>query len=588
MDQETLAWLTDPDSGCWDELGYQRFPLGEPELVDTVPPVIGWGEVRDHYDAVVIGSGAGGGVAAHVLAAAGCSVLVVERGRPLKSTEIGWDPVYNHRTAVFGFGEGVTPVGNPRAVKDKNGEQAVEPHDFRYHNNAVLLGGGPRLYGCQGWRFAPETFRMASEYGVPEGSALADWPITYDDLEPYYDLVEWEVGVAGAPGHTGDGPRSRGYPLPPFPPDRGGEMLADAAARLGWATAPVPLLINSQPYGGRPACANCSQCVGHPCPVDAKNGVHNTLLPQATAARAHILCDTLAARIDDGRGEVELRSEHGQRTVRADRIVVAAGAVETARLLMLSGLGNDWVGQCLQGHTYVLAHGHVDTDEPLSDGVGPGLAMATREHCHHNDGIIGGGMIADEYAVSPVQHWVMGSWFRPEHQRAAEAAGEIDEYGRPTGASARQALRDTYRRTIMIMGPIQEIPTCSAGLDLSAEVRDRWGLPVARFFGVQHEEDLRTAEFLGDRAKEWIAATGATDITGGSMGFQILSGGQHQAGTARMSHTPTGGAVDPEGKVWGCQRTYVADSALHVTNGGVNPVLSIMANSWRITNLLTR
>ena len=328
--------------------------------------------------------------------------------------------------------------------------------------------------------------------------------------------------------------------------------------------------------------------VGHPCPVDAKNGVHNTLLPRATAAGTHILCDTLAARVDDGRGEVELRSEQGQRTVRADRIVLAAGAVETARLLMLSGLGNNWVGRCLQGHTYVLAHGHVDTDEPLSDGIGPGLAMSTREHCHHNDGIVGGGMIADEYAVSPVQHWVMGSWFRPEHQKAAEAGGEIDEYGRPTGAFARQALRDTYRRTIMIMGPIQEIPTRSAGLDLSAEVRDRWGLPVARFFGVQHEEDLRTAECLGDRAKEWIAATGARDVTGGSMGFRILSGGQHQAGTARMSDTPMGGAVDPEGRVWGCERTYVADSSLHVTNGGVNPVLSIMANSWRVADLASR
>ncbi|MCY3910827.1 MAG: hypothetical protein OXF99_04890, partial [bacterium] len=89
MDQDTLRWLTDPDSGCWEELGYQRFPLGEPDLVDTVPPVISWGEVRDSYDAVVIGSGAGGGVVAHVLAAAGSSVLVVERGRALKSTEIG-------------------------------------------------------------------------------------------------------------------------------------------------------------------------------------------------------------------------------------------------------------------------------------------------------------------------------------------------------------------------------------------------------------------------------------------------------------------------------------------------------------------
>ena len=96
--------------------------------------------------------------------------------------------------------------------------------------------------------------------------------------------------------------------------------------------------------------------------------------------------------------EVELRSERGQRTVRADQIVLAAGAVETARLLLLSGLGNDWVGRCLQGHTYILAFGHVDTDKPLSDGIGPGLTIATREHCHHNDGIVGGGMLADEYS----------------------------------------------------------------------------------------------------------------------------------------------------------------------------------------------
>ena len=588
MDQETLRWLTDPDSGCWDELGYQRFPLGEPVLVDTVPPVIGWDEVRDRYDAVVIGSGAGGGVAAHVLAAAGCSVLVVERGRALSAADIGWDPVRNHRTAVFGFGESVTPDGNPRAVEDGDGERVVEPHDFGYHNNAVVLGGGPRLFGAQAWRFAPETFHMASEYGVPEGSALADWPIAYNDLEPYYDLVEWEVGVAGLPGHAGDGPRSRGYPLPPFPLDRSGEMLAAAADSLGWTTAPVPMLVNSRPYGGRPGCVNCGQCVGHPCPVDAKNGSHNALLPRAAAAGADILCDTQAARVDDVRGEVDLRSERGQRTVRADRIVLAAGAVETARLLLLSGLGNDWVGRCLQGHTYILAYGHVDTDEPLSDGIGPGLTIATREHCHHNDGIVGGGMLADEYVVSPVQHWVMGSWFRPEHQRAAEAAGETDKHGRPTGASARQALRDTFRRTIMLMGPIQEIPTRSAGLELSVGVRDRWGLPVARFFGVQHEEDLQTAAFLGDRGQEWVAATGASDVSGGSMGFQVLSGGQHQAGTARMSHTPAGGAVDPQGRVWGCERTYVADSALHVTNGGVNPVLSIMANAWRVADLLSR
>ena len=111
-------------------------------------------------------------------------------------------------------------------------------------------------------------------------------------------------------------PDPRGYPLPPFPLDRSGEMLAAAADSLGWTTAPVPMLVNSRPYGGRPGCVNCGQCVGHPCPVDAKNGSHNALLPRAAAAGADILCDTQAARVDDVRGEVDLRSERGQRTVR--------------------------------------------------------------------------------------------------------------------------------------------------------------------------------------------------------------------------------------------------------------------------------
>lgn len=126
-----------------------------------------------------------------------------------------------------------------------------------------------------------------------------------------------------------------------------------------------------------------------------------------------------------------------------------------------------------------------------------------------------------------------------------------------------------------------------AGLWLSSKVRDRWGLPVARFFGEQHPEDLRTSAFLAERAREWIEATGAEDVAAFAMPFRILSGGQHQAGTARMSDSPARGAVDPSGKVWGCERVFVADSSLHVANGGVNPVLSIMANAWRVAAGIT-
>ena len=587
MDDDTLRWLTDPASGCWEELGYQRFPHGQPDIVDTLPPTIEWREARDRYDVAVIGAGAGGGVAAHVLAATGASVLVVELGSALRAEEIGWDPLRNHRTAMFGFGESVSPAGHPRAVTIGSGELAVEPADFRYQNNALVLGGGTRLFGAQAWRFAPETFRMASEYGVPDASALADWPITYADLAPYYDLVEWELGVAGAVGPENLGARMRDFPLPPMPRGRCGDLLADAAAQLGWTTSPVPLLVNSLAYRGRPACVRCSQCVGHPCPVDAKAGTHNTVLPSAVAAGAHLLCDTHVTRIDDADGSVELVSEHGARTVRADRIVVAAGAVETARLLLLSELGNDWVGRCLQGHTYVRAVGHLDRASPRFDGDGPGPSVATRDHAHHNDGIVGGGMLADDFVVSPVQHWLMGAWFRPEHQTSAAATGEIDEFGRPIGAAARQAVRDTFGRTLVLMGPCQEVPNAHAGLTLSSEVRDRWGLPVARFFGVQHEEDLRTGSFLAERAKEWMEATGAEDVSSAAPVAPGLSASQHQAGTARMSSTPAHGAVDPDGLIWGCSRTYVADASLHVTNGEVNPVLTIMANAWRVADRMS-
>src|SRR6185295_2451309 len=106
--------------------------------------------------------------------------------------------------------------GNPRVFATAAGEVVVFPTDRRWHNNAMTVGGGTRVYGAQAWRFCPEDLRMATLYGLPEGSSLADWPLSYADLEPDYDRAEWELGVAGNPaGNRYAGPRRRGYPLPP-------------------------------------------------------------------------------------------------------------------------------------------------------------------------------------------------------------------------------------------------------------------------------------------------------------------------------------------------------------------------------------
>jgi choline dehydrogenase-like flavoprotein len=137
-------------------------------------------------DAVVVGTGAAGGIVACVLAEAGRHVLLLERGPALGFEDVGRDHLRNQRLSLYGHNAGPAIEGNPRVFVSASGrEQVVRPHEPGYHNNAACVGGGTRVYGAQAWRFMPEDFRMATTYGVPEGSSLADWPITYDDLEPF-------------------------------------------------------------------------------------------------------------------------------------------------------------------------------------------------------------------------------------------------------------------------------------------------------------------------------------------------------------------------------------------------------------------
>ena len=422
---------------------------------------------------VVVGSGAGGGVAARALAQAGASVLIVERGGWTGRDAPGMDHLRNHRVPLLG--DGTSPGGHPRARTGSSGhEVSIGPLDAGYHNNAITIGGGSRLFGAQAWRFHPDDFRMASLYGVPDGSALADWPISYEDLAPFYRQVEWDLGVAAEP--DGD------FPMPPWPPGREGRLLLDAAARLGWPVTRVPLLINTQPRDGWPACIRCGFCVGFPCPVDAKNGSGVAALPTAIRLGAQLLAGTRAVQVsDDGRVDMIAGGEH--RTIVAGRMVLAAGAIETARLLQVSRLGNEWVGDCLQGHTYAGAFGRFD--DVITDGLGPGPSVATRQFSHHNDGIIGGGLLANDFIKLPTMFYLHAlPAGAPRHGQAA-----IDEVAR------------WYRRTSQVWGPVQEVPTWAARVRLSACITDAAGVPVARLGRGQHPEDIRTARLLAARSQ---------------------------------------------------------------------------------------
>jgi choline dehydrogenase-like flavoprotein len=538
----------------------------------------------NEYDAIIIGTGAAGGIVACVLAEAGKHVLLLERGAALSFGDVGRDHLRNQRLAVYGHNAGPDILGNPRVFVDPHGRsRVVKPYEVDYHNNAACLGGGTRVYGAQAWRFHPDDFRMASKYGVPEGSSLADWPISYDDLEPFYERAEWELGAAG----NGDSiqseiPRKRNYPLPPVPPNPQTAALQSAARQLGWRTSPVPLLINTQSYAGRAACIECKYCVGFACPTDAKNGTQNTVIPRALATgNCDLKTSAVAESIEtDNRGIVRGVSyfvDSRPETARSKLVMVSGGAIESARLLLNShsslhpaGLGNehDQVGRNLQGHLYPRAYGI--SSERVFNGIGPGVTIATIQFNHDNPGIIGGGMMADDFIKPPIDFWYDS--LPPDLPR--------------WGIENKRFMRENFTRVMHVRGPVQDIPNPEGRVTIDNSVRDKWGIPVARLSGTTHPATVDAAEFMRERGEEWLRASGCEKVWSTRPGL-VLSGRQHQAGTCRMGKDPRSSVTDEWGRVHSHDNLFVVDGSLHVTNGGFNPVLTIMALAYRSAEYIT-
>jgi choline dehydrogenase-like flavoprotein len=548
--------------------------------------------MKEDYDVIIVGAGLGGGIAAGVLAEAGRRVLLLDRGRLLGTAEIPRDHLRNHRLPLYGDNTTIDPAGSPRvAVDAAGGERVVLPHEAGYHNNAFTVGGGSRVWGMQAWRFHPDDFRMASRYGVPADSSLADWPIGYEELAPDYERAEREIGVAGDAANAANLPRRGPYPLPPVRLSPSGAWLARGAATLGWSHLTPPLAVNTRPYNGRGACIRCGECIGFSCPTDARNGSQNTLLPRALATGRCTLVERAqaAAIVTDARGRatgVDYFAPEGgaaggwkRRTARARAVVVAAGAIETARLLLLSvgprhprGLGNegDHVGRHLQGHTYPIALGLLPPGME-NENDGPGVCIATTQFNHGNPGVIGGAMLANDFVKLPIIFW-----------RTALPPG-VPRWG----LANKRAMREAFRRGIDIRGPVQEIPSPESRVTLDPRVRDAFGLPVARLSGLAHPETVRTAEFIRQRAEEWLRASGAERVWSSPLG-RSLSAGQHQSGTGRMSVDPRAGVADPQGRVHGLDNLFLCDASLHVTNGGFNPGLTVMALAFRVADAVNQ
>jgi choline dehydrogenase-like flavoprotein len=540
----------------------------------------------DPVDAVVVGAGGGGGVVAYVLANAGWNVALLERGRVQDFAETGHYELRSQRTTVLGNAFGPSDREHPRVRQNERGEWVrVYPSEGGYNNIAAVVGGGTLSYGAMAWRFHPKDFKMKSTYGAPENSTLEDWPISYEDLAPYYERAEWEIGVSGKGGSNPfDGARGKDYPMPPLPFNREASVLAKAARTLGLHPFPIPMAINSREYAGRPGCIQCPHCVGFRCEVDAKSSTAVTVIPRAVATgHCRLYTQAVAKEIlldSQGRARaVAYFNAEGELVEQpAKVIVVACGATETARLLLNSksklhpnGLGNrfNWVGRNLQGHAYSGANGLFDQE--LYDGLGPAARVALCDFNHGNPGVIGGGMLANEFIRLP---YLFARSMRPP--------------GSPRwGKAHKDFQRQFYKRSMGMKSPVQEVPNWHARVTIDSQVRDAWGIPVLRLSGQRHSEDLKTGRFLAEKSAAILKAAGATQVWL-SVAGRGLSGGQHQAGTARMSPDAKTGVTDVNCRLHDADNIFIADGSVHVTNGGFNPSLTIQALAFRTGDFIAR
>jgi choline dehydrogenase-like flavoprotein len=529
-------------------------------------------------DVVVVGSGAGGGVVAKELAEAGLSVVVFERGKAYSMADFDHSEMESQYSLPPAYGPAVFP--NPRTFRYNDRETARLVYaglDGVYGKTAAAVGGATLAYGAAAWRYKKEDFRMKSTYGVLPGTSLEDWPISYDDLEPYYEQAEYEIGVSGLGGADPFAePRKKPFPVPPLPINPQGEIIRDAGLRLGWHPFPPPFAILTQPYRNRVGCVQCRWCLAHACEVGAKSGTQNSMLPVAMkTGHCELRANCFVTRIltdDKGRpcGVQYFDAQKQGHEQYADLIVVSCSATESARLLLNSankfhpgGLGNSsgQVGHNINDHTGADAFGIFEHEIPHHKGPGPSIAFNDWNHPRSRE-IVGGGYIYNYYCTLPIEF--------ANSRPPGEALW---------GKAHKDFQRKYFYRYIHLGSNCQAMPQEANRVDLDPNVRDAWGMPVARITHSFMKPDYDVANFVMDKQEQLLKEAGAIKTWRG--GNPRGGVDDHQNGSCRMGNDPKTSVVNSYCQSHDIDNLFVVDGSVLVTDGGFNPSLTIQAIAFR-------
>lgn len=547
------------------------------------------------FDVCVIGSGAGGGPVAHTLAQQGRSVIVLEKGPWFTEADFYKDELACCRRSVY------TPAlqDEQHVIEERAADGAwvgtptsESGWDF-WNGNCV--GGSSNFMSGFFHRMKPVDFRQLSEFGPIAGANQVDWPISYADLEPYYDRVEKLVGVSGriAP-HPNVEPRSSpDFPFPPTAEHPVSGWLDAACGEIGYHALRVPRAILSQPALGRRSCEYSGYCGSYGCSSGAKGSARAALLDQAVATgrceiRAHAKVHRL---VSDAKGRVtaaEYFDRVGRlRRVTARRYVVACQAIETARLLLAStgprfphGLANNG-GQV--GRNLIFSAGGSGGGDLVYDDLGAERGEQLRVMGPFVNRALDDWYVIDDPALPGGR--VKGGMveFLLNHPNPIAHAGgaQWGETGLVWGRALKRRLESGFRTDRRLVFEVFNdwLPVDDCFVGLHPTVKDRWGDPVATVRIGYHEHNLKIGRYLAAKAERVLARMGAAHVTSHITGApppNLVAGG------CRFGHDPAASVLDPDCRAHEVDNLFVSDGSFMPTGGSVPYTWTIYANAFRV------
>ncbi len=527
--------------------------------------------MSDDVDVVIVGSGAGGGTCAAALTAAGLSVCMLEKGPHYTERDFIHDEVAMCRRWFFT----PSPFEEPNVVSIDGKPAARSANGWI----SCCVGGGTVHMGGYFFRMRPEDLQLRTLHGAPAGSSLADWPITHGELAPYYDEIEKMIGVAGdASKLPWDQPA---FPLGPLAQHPVSSVIDAACTKAGLRAFQTPRAILTGAYQGRAACHYCGFCASYGCEVGAKSSTLASLVPIAQkTGKLTLIAGAMVLRVvaEGGRArEVIYTDGKTERRVRARAVIVAAGAVQTARLLLASELANQsglvgknlmFSGQTRSSGKFAMPHASfaaTGKDFPFLDRtLADFYSTKDKRFAHPKAGII---MLLLPH-INPI--------FQAE-QAADRGIDAVPLWGAALTKKLRETFLDTRRVELETFAEF--FPHAGSRVELDGSVKDRFGQPVAKVTTALHPATRRAAELLRDEGERVLTAAGAT-IERPPRDPEVYW--FLQAGTARMAAKASDGVIGPDGQTFDVKNLYVADGGALPSAGGAPFTLTIMANALRI------